>query len=48
VSERTLSRCRFTQQRGWYCTRLAGHDGPCALWPRMLVHPVHWVRTHLL
>ncbi len=19
--------------RGWYCTRPAGHDGPCAAWP---------------
>ena len=18
---------------GWYCTRVAGHDGPCAAWP---------------
>jgi hypothetical protein len=25
---------RCEQWPGWRCTRPAGHDGPCPLWPR--------------
>lgn len=27
---------------GWRCTREAGHDGPCASWPKSLKMRLRW------
>lgn len=32
--------------KGWWCNRWDGHDGPCALWPRLLRHPLLWLEMH--
>jgi hypothetical protein len=32
-SNSELSTCAVPPP-GWYCTRVAGHDGPCAAWPQ--------------
>jgi hypothetical protein len=33
--------------RGWYCTRGAGHDGPCAAWPTRWTRIRQWLHEHV-
>lgn len=35
-TERVVKECARAPE-GWYCTRAAGHDGPCAAWPDPVV-----------
>lgn len=36
--------CAWNNKNDWWCSRERFHEGPCALRPRFLFHPILWWR----